>query len=73
MGAITIIVVVVTGASAKSGGVIEWEVGLLDASRWYWTQMNRLETRPPFVVWVLVCDMEIEVGVHRLIINNKLV
>ena len=46
IGAITIIVIVATGASAKSGGVIEWRVGLLDASRWYWTLMNGLETRP---------------------------
>ena len=46
MGAITIIVVVAMGASAKSGGVVEWGVGLLDVSRWYWTQTNGLETRP---------------------------
>ena len=47
MGAITIIIVVmVMGASAKSGGVIELGVGLLDASRWYWTRTNGLKTRP---------------------------
>ena len=48
------------------GGAVGCVKMVLDAN-------ERARDSPPFIVWMLVCDMEVEVGVHSLIINNQLV
>ena len=62
MGAITVIVVVVT--STKSGGVVEWGDGAVGCIKMVLDANERAQDSPPFVVRVLVCDMEVEVGVR---------